>query len=581
MSFIRNMKLTQKISLLTVSFFIFLVMIGAASIRQISDVNAKLIELNDARMVPIIELGDMKSSIEYIRSQGNAYMDASDESTRKTIKDDTTTRINELNSQLTKYKNDPNFKDLLKNYDSFITAKDTFIKFADEQGIGKQGVKSAQTDAGDKNAGGPPVAFAAFDKAKTALVASFDKIIKTHVAVAKKTYTDSERTYENTRIELLVLLIVCVVITLILSVVIIRSIIVPVQRVTTKLREISNSNGDLTQRIGYDSKDEIGQLSSSFDLFIEKLQGIIREVVVSAGTISESSKELNQAAAVSTQSLEQIASTVIEIASGTSDEAAAAEETTASLSEAEKFSEATSNASKNTSYNSKKAKGAAEESAVKIGDVVSSITEIAASSQEVSMMITDLNKSSGRIGDIIKIITSISEQTNLLALNAAIEAARAGEAGRGFNVVAAEIRKLADESNHAAGEIAQLVKENQLKSANAVNLVSKVDQKVSSGVTKASEIGESIRNIITNIQDVVNQIEQIENANEQQVQTTKEITKAINSIAITSNQIADGTENISASIEEQLSTMNEIEKTTEKLAGMAKKLSEMTSGFKV
>lgn len=581
MNFFKNFKLAQKISLLSISFFIFLVVIGSASIYQLSNVNSRLKELNDSRLTPIVELENMKSDVEYIRSQGATLMDTTDSSSVTTIEKNIQTKITALNKFLAKHKNDAEYKTLIKNYNSFITAEQTFVKSSSSRGTQTQANASAQTASQNKAQNGPPATMSNFDKTKTALEASFDKIINKQVAAADQTYKNSEISYKVISFGLIALLIVCIGITLVLSIIIIRSITVPVRKVTTKLEEISQSNGDLTQRIGYDSKDEIGQLSKNFDLFMEKLQSIISEVAASADTISSSSNELNQAAAISTKSLEQISGTVVEIASGTSEEASTAEETNASLSEAAKFSEATSSSSKNTAYNSIKAKEAAETGAAKINEIVSSITDIEKSSKEVAVIINELDKSSKKIGDIIQIITGISEQTNLLALNAAIEAARAGEAGKGFNVVAEEIRKLADQSNNAASEISALVKDNQLKSATAVNSVSQVEEKVSSGVNKASEVGESIQNIIENIQNVVKEIAQIDDANEKQALSAKEIEEAIKNIAVTSNEIAGGTENISASIEEQLSTMTEIEKTTEKLSGMAKKLSEITRGFTV
>lgn len=579
MNFFKNFKLAQKISLLSISFFIFLVVIGSVSFYQLSNVNSQLKEFKDSRLTPIIELENMKSGIEYIRSQSMSLMDVSDTSSVSTIKKNIDAKITTLNTYLAKHKNDVEFKTLITNYNSFIKAEQTFIESSSQRSTQAK-VVQAQAGASVQSSG-PPADMTNFDKTKTAVEASFDKIINKQVAAANQTYNSSEASYKAISFGLVVLLLICIGITFILSFIIIRSIIVPVRKVTTKLEEISQDNGDLTQRIGYESKDEIGQLSGSFDLFMEKLQSIISEVAASAKTISTSSNELNQAAAVSTKSLEQISGTVVEIASGTSEGAATAEETTASLSEAAKFSEATSNSSRNTAYNSIKAKEAAETGAGKINEIVSSITDIEKSSREVVSIISELDESSRKIGDIIKIITGISEQTNLLALNAAIEAARAGEAGKGFNVVADEIRKLADQSNNAALEISALVKDNQVKSASAVNSVSQVEEKVASGVSKASEVGESIQNIIENIQNVVKEIEQIDDANEKQAISTKEIEQAIKNIAVTSNEIAGGTENISASIEEQLSTMTEIEKTTEKLSDMAKKLSEITNGFTV
>ncbi|SMC25384.1 methyl-accepting chemotaxis protein [Clostridium acidisoli DSM 12555] len=577
MNFFKNIKISKKISLLSASFLFFIIIIGCISITEIAKVNGKLMQLNNSRVAPIIELENIKNDVEYIKSQSVSIMDSSDDSSKENIQNNIKAREKAINNKLSKYKNNSDFKTVISNYNKYIAAMDTFTKNqslkTNNQG-NQPPVQGAVPNGGNSD-------MSNFDTTKTNLNSSLDKIINSHVAAAKQTYSDSETEFKNMIIRFAILLLLCILVMIILSAFIIKSIIVPVNKVTMKLKEISENNGDLTQRINYNSRDEIGQLSENFDKFMSKLQKIIGEVAESANTISSSTKELHRSSGVSVKSLEGISNTVVKIAEDTSDSAAAIEETNASLSEATNFSIATSSASRNTTKNSINVKEAAEESAVKISEITGTITEIASSSKEVSTIMRDLNVSSKKIGEIIEIITSISEQTNLLALNAAIEAARAGEAGRGFNVVADEIRKLADESSNAAKEIATLIEENQLKSSSAVFSVEQVEQKVLVGVNKADEVKIGIKNIIKNIHEIAEQIEEIDRSNEQQVNITKEIEKAIENIADSSNKMADGTENISSNIQDQLVTMNEIEKTTENLSEMSEKLKKITLGFTV
>ena len=580
MNIIKNMKLVQKIGILTLSSFLFMIIIGVAGITQLSQVNSNITELNNLRLVPIVKLESIKSDVEYIRAQVNNMMDAGDDAEKQAVQDDMRARGVTGSTSLKEFSNDDEYKEIVESYKTFLAAMEEFIE---ARGVGtvQPGFGEPSGEQAGEMKAGPPEEMVKMDDSRATIITALDKVIGRHINDAKATYNDSMITYKITRNALITLLTVSLFVGILLSIIITRSIVVPVRKVTDKLKEISESNGDLTQRIGYKSKDEIGELSRSFDIFIGKLQDIIKEVTVSAEVISSSSEQLSTATSSTTQSLEEISGTVTEIASSTADGAAVAEEASANIAEAAKFTEATAGAARNTTENSRKAKEAAEEGAEKISEVVSSISDIAISSKEVSEIISELDISSKRIGDIIEIITAISIQTNLLALNAAIEAARAGDAGKGFNVVAKEIRKLADQSNNAALEISALVKENQLKSASAVSSVGKVEEKVAVGVNRASEVGQSISNIIDNIQDMVNQIEQIDEANREQVQATKEMEQAIANIASSSSEIAGGAENISASIEEQLSTMMEIESTTEQLLDMANRLRGMTAGFRV
>lgn len=577
MNLLKNLKFGQKIAVLTVSFFIFLIISGVTSLVQISEVNSNIQTLNNENLVPIVKLESIKSDIENIRTLANSLKDASeDEEEMQSIQDEIVEQIASTNESLEEYKNNSNYNEFMASYNEYIVAMASFLE--------SNGIESVQEQAETENnveSQGPPQEMLLLDSTKKEAVSTLDKIIDLQIAQAENTYNESETVYKTTLVITIIVIAIAFVTTLLLSIFIARSISIPTRRVTSKLKEISESNGDLTARIGYESKDEIGELSKSFDTFVEKLQKIIKEVAGSAETISESSDQLTDATSETTKSLEQITYTVSEIASGTSQSAAVMEETTGNLIEMASFSSRTSKATKQTADNTRLVHEAAVNGSKKITEVVSSISDIAASSKDVTIVINELNTSSNKISDFIQIITGISAQTNLLALNAAIEAARAGEAGKGFSVVADEIRKLADESNRAALQISNLVQENQVKTSSAVSSVLEVEELVTAGVEKSNEVSDAIQHIISHIQEILNEINQIDAAAEKQALSTNEMEMAMSNLAQTAGETATGTDEIRTSISEQLATMTNIEGTTEQLSEMAKNLRELTAGFKI
>ncbi|ANS73329.1 hypothetical protein AWM70_00970 [Paenibacillus yonginensis] len=581
MQWFSNMKIGYKMGMLLICFLVFLAFIGFTALKRVSDVNAKIVELNDSRLVPIVNLEDIKSSIEYIRSQANSMMTVgNDEAKKQPIQDEINQRAEETAKQVEAYRSNPEFQEAIEAYDAFVSAKDVFL---DKHGTGSvdEGMPAAGSAAAAAPAAGGLEEIENFDAARTNVVSAFDKLIKQQVGNAKATYDDSRLVYNRTLITIGAALLVSVLIVLLIGFLITRSITVPVRKVTTKLKEIASSGGDLTRRIDYDSRDEIGELSSSFNEFAGKLQMIIQEVSSVAENVADSSEQLNVQAAATSRSLKSVSGTIAEIAASSSDGAAVAEETTASLTEAAAFSAATSQASRGTTESSRRARSAAENGAQRIAEVVASITEIESSSKHVSGVMAELDRSSKRIADRLKIISDISEQTNLLALNAAIEAARAGEAGRGFSVVADEIRKLADESAAAAKQIAGLVQENELKTGSAVDSVQRVEAKIAAGVEKASQAGGNIEEILTSITYIVEQIEAIEDANARQAQSADEMSKAMDQLSASSSDIAEGTDQMKSEINQQLGLMDQVEHTTSELAVTAKRLRTLTSGFTV
>ncbi|WP_410771586.1 methyl-accepting chemotaxis protein [Fontibacillus sp. BL9] len=602
MKFIKNLKIASKISFLSASLFIFLLLTGIIGMLQISNVNDKLEELNNSRLIPIVQLEQIKSDMEATRTLASTYMDASSDEERTSIQTEITTYRTSIQQALEAYHTDASVKNVLSAYDAYGTAMDQFLERFATNALGPEGGEApAPAESGAANnegaasgdipengnqpagtlVGGPPAEMTSLDQTKSDLITTMDSWIDLHIKTAQQTYESSKTVFRSTLITMSALILIGAVITAILTLFITRMVVVPLTKVTAKLRDIAESNGDLTGRLAYQSKDELGDLSRSFDSFIARLQAMIAEMIHSSVKIYASSERLSQATGTTTSTLEGISTTIREISEGTSENAAVAEETSASLAEMAKYSESTALASTKTTESGRKARLAAQDGAAKIKEIIGSIQEIDTSANLVSDTIHLLNDSSGRIGEITALISGISAQTNLLALNAAIEAAHAGEAGKGFAVVADEIRKLADEANSAAKEIAGLVSDNQLKSATAVKSAQNVTGKVKLGSNIAAEAGESIGHILNSIQEIAVQIEQIEYDNNRQALSAREMDAAIQNIACSTGEIADGTEQINDSVKQQLGMMTEIDDTADHLAQMAKKLKEMTAGFTV
>lgn len=299
-------------------------------------------------------------------------------------------------------------------------------------------------------------------------------------------------------------------------------------------------SGDLTVTVDVKNKDEIGQLSQSFNAMLSGQRQIIAKVLESASSVSASSQELSAAVEESNAAMQEIASTVeSEVASNAQNIAHA--------------SEMAAESGRNT-------RDVAEKGTTAVEEAGRSMNEINISSKEVGSVIAELDEASKQIGVIIKTITEIAEQTNLLALNAAIEAARAGEQGRGFAVVAEEVRKLAEGSSKAAGEIGNLIVNIQNKTGNAVQKMAE-----SGGIVeKGTQLAQNAQEYLQDIRKAVEQVGEF-----------------IENIAASSQEQSASAEEIAASTQEQTGVLEEISATTGELASMAEDLNALVSHFKI
>jgi len=337
---------------------------------------------------------------------------------------------------------------------------------------------------------------------------------------AKRVSALSQASFRSSRAVLISMLVACTLVGIGMSLWIGRMFSVPLGETVSLLREVAK--GDLTGKLKFQTKDEVGEMARALNEALGRMRGTIGEVTEAAAGVTVASRELADGSNA--------------IASGAQEQAASLEQTAASL-------EQITAAVRQSADNAREARGLAVssgESAVDGGQIVS---------KAITAM-KEINLASAKISDIISTIDEIAFQTNLLAVNAAVEAARAGEEGRGFAVVASEVRSLALRTTAAAKEVK--------------NLIGDSLRKVERGSILVNDSGQTLQGIISSVQHVTRIVGQIALASEEQ-------STGIDQVSLAMSQIDQVTQSNSAQTEELAATANSLSEQSERLMKLVSK----------
>lgn len=304
---------------------------------------------------------------------------------------------------------------------------------------------------------------------------------------------------------------------LFLGILTVKGITGPLRQVNAMLADIASGEGDLTKRLNYASSNEIGVICTNFNRFVDKLHGIISQA-------TSSTEQVHAAAASMSQNAERIATSAEEVAAQAGTVAVASEEMSATSNDI------ASNCSMAVQI-SQQAASATQQGFDVVKSTVEGILDRGEGTRRNAKIVESLGERSDQIGAIVATIEDIADQTNLLALNAAIEAARAGEQGRGFAVVADEVRALAERTTRATKEIGEMIRAIQSETKQAIVSMEEGVKGTERGAAEAQQLESSLTAILEQVNTVTMQISQIATAAEEQTATTNEITANIQRIS--------------------------------------------------
>jgi methyl-accepting chemotaxis protein len=351
----------------------------------------------------------------------------------------------------------------------------------------------------------------------------------------------------------LVMLLFVVVICAVAWWIIQTQVVRPLSSLALHLQDIAEGEGDLTHRIEVNGRNEIDEVGIWFNVFIGRIEDIVRQVGEHATTLGQAATELAASARETAGQAEQQQEQAGRIAATMGQMSSAVQEI--------------SHTTQSAAVDARKAEESAQAGGLTVQSTVSTIGQLLKANQETSAKIEELGRSSDAIGKIVNVINEIAGQTNLLALNASIEAARAGEHGRGFAVVAGEVRRLAERTSIATKEIDETVRAIQQGTGEAVEAMRSSMGHVQSGVTSANSAGEALTSIILGSESVQKMVTQIAAAATEQSYSTQSVTANVSEIAsIIKRTAASSQQSVEA---------------CQQLAVLANQLSTLVGSFKV
>ncbi|MFE3890686.1 methyl-accepting chemotaxis protein [Priestia sp. YIM B13446] len=570
MGALRNLSIYRKLLVMVIISTISLIAVAVISYfytQRIADSSESM--YND-RLQPIRQLGQIRTNNRAIDANTLEMILSKDENYQRKRLDEIQEKEAENNKLIEQYKK------------TFLLDSEKEKLALYEENIGNltqarsEAVQLAQDEKGDE-------AYNVFSKQivtlRTTINNTLDDLQTINNNEAKSIYQKNKQSVKSAVTTLLLVSALVILLTIAVGLLIARMITKPLNDIKNLME--TAKDGDFQVQGTYESKDEIGLLTASFNKMIGGLKEMIMSVGNISSTVAASSEELSASAEQNNSAIEHISSITEKLASGSNHQVNQIQESSTII---HRITNQTSEVVENVEQITKRALDTAAISNSGTATVETAAKQMKSINEnvtELSSVFQGLSEHSAKISQINDVITTIADQTNLLALNAAIEAARAGDHGKGFAVVASEVRKLAEGSSNSAHQIKDLVALIQSETARTLQSMTTTTKEVKEGLAVVEQAGTSFMQINEAVQHVVNQIQQIGSAIHNLAKDTLEVQQAIHEVNGIAEEAAAGAQNVSATTEEQLASMEEIASSAMDLANMSEELQELIARFRI
>lgn len=570
MGALRNLSIYRKLLVMVIISTISLIAVAVISYfytQRIADSSESM--YND-RLQPIRQLGQIRTNNRAIDANTLEMILSKDENYQRKRLDEIQEKEAENNKLIEQYKK------------TFLLDSEKEKLALYEENIGNltqarsEAIQLAQDEKGDE-------AYNVFSKQivtlRTTINNTLDNLQTINNNEAKSIYQKNKQSVKSAVTTLLLVSALVILLTVAVGLLIARMITKPLNDIKNLME--TAKDGDFQVKGTYESNDEIGSLTASFNKMIGGLKEMIMSVGNISSTVAASSEELSASAEQNNSAIEHISSITEKLASGSNHQVNQIQESSTII---HRITNQTSEVVENVEQITKRALDTAAISNSGTATVETAAQQMKSINEnvtELSSVFQGLSDHSAKISQINDVITTIADQTNLLALNAAIEAARAGDHGKGFAVVASEVRKLAEGSSNSAHQIKDLVSLIQSETARTLQSMTTTTKEVKEGLAVVEQAGTSFMQINEAVQHVVNQIKQIGSAIHNLAKDTLEVQQAIHEVNGIAEEAAAGAQNVSATTEEQLASMEEIASSAMDLANMSEELQELIARFKI